>query len=206
MPLCVDMREFYSGVNWFCHIYLGLESRANKIQKKIDIFFRRPKMPQAARVWWFTLLSVLLSVSAPGALAQTAVDGAVGGTVADASGAIVSGATVTVLENATNAEQKTIADGAGYFRVIHLQPGTYTVTISAPGFEPYKSVGAIVQVGLLTTIDAHMQVGSTAQTVEVTGAAPLVNTTNPDFAGVVDQKEFCTTCRSVTIAGLVTRS
>jgi Carboxypeptidase regulatory-like domain/TonB dependent receptor len=145
-------------------------------------------MPQTARVWCLTLLTVLIAFSAPSVLAQTAVDGAVGGTVADASGAIVSGATVTVLENATNAEQKTIADSAGYFRVIHLQPGTYTVTINAPGFEPYKSVGAIVQVGLLTTIDAHLQVGSTAQTVEVTGAAPLVNTTNPDFAGIVDQK------------------
>src|ERR1700722_18179669 len=145
-------------------------------------------MPQTARVWCLTLLTVLIAFSAPSVLAQTAVDGAVGGTVADTSGAIVSGATVTVLENATNAEQKTIADSAGYFRVIHLQPGTYTVTINAPGFEPYKSVGAIVQVGLLTTIDAHLQVGSTAQTVEVTGAAPLVNTTNPDFAGIVDQK------------------
>ena len=122
------------------------------------------------------------------ALAQTAVDGAVGGTVVDASGAIVSGATITVHENATNAEQTAKADNAGYFRVIHLQPGTYTVTITASGFEPYKSADVLVQVGLLTTIDAHMQVGSTSQTVEVSGAAPLVNTTNPDFAGIIDQK------------------
>ena len=76
----------------------------------------------------------------------------------------------------------------GYFRVIHLQPGTYTVTVTAPGFEPYKAVDALVQVGLLTTIDPHMQVGSTSQTIEVNGAAPLVNTTNPDFAGIIDQK------------------
>ncbi len=62
------------------------------------------------------------------------------------------------------------------------------MTITASGFEPYKAVDALVQVGLLTTIDPHMQVGSTSQTVEVTGAAPLVNTTNPDFAGIIDQK------------------
>ena len=53
----------------------------------------------------------------------------------DASGAIVSGATVTVVNNATNAEQTAKADSAGYFRVIHLQPGTYNVTITASGFD-----------------------------------------------------------------------
>jgi hypothetical protein len=125
---------------------------------------------------------------APVSQAQTAVDGAVGGTVVDTSGAIVSGAIVTVHDNETNAEQIAKSDDAGYFRVIHLQPGTYSVTINASGFEPYKSIDLTVQVGLLTPIDAHMQVGSTTQTVEVSGASPLVNTTNPDFAGVIDQR------------------
>jgi hypothetical protein len=145
-------------------------------------------MQRTSRFNFFALLTLLSVLFAPVSRAQTAVDGAVGGTVVDSSGAIVSGATVTVLENATNAEQTATADSAGYFRVIHLQPGTYSVTINAPGFEPYKSVDVTVQVGLLTTIDAHMQVGSTSQTVEVTGASPLVNTTNPDFAGIIDQK------------------
>jgi Carboxypeptidase regulatory-like domain/TonB dependent receptor len=145
-------------------------------------------MPQISRFRVFAPLILLGTLITPASRAQTAVDGAVGGTVVDASDAIVGGATVTVVNNATNAEQTAKADSAGYFRVIHLQPGTYSVTITAPGFEPYKSVDATVQVGLLTTIDAHMQVGSTSQTVEVTGAAPLVNTTNPDFAGIIDQK------------------
>jgi hypothetical protein len=145
-------------------------------------------MQQTARFSFYALLTLLFSLMIPVSRAQTAVDGAVGGTVADASGAIVSGATITVHENATNAEQIAHSDAEGYFRVIHLQPGTYSVTVAASGFEPYKSVDLIVQVGLLTTIDAHMQVGSTSQTVEVSGASPLVNTTNPDFAGIIDQK------------------
>jgi outer membrane receptor protein involved in Fe transport len=145
-------------------------------------------MLQTSRFRVFALLILLGALIIPSSRAQTAVDGAVGGAVVDASGAIVSGATVTVVNNATNAEQTAKANSAGYFRVIHLQPETYSVTITAPGFEPYKSVDVTVQVGLLTTIDAHMQVGSTSQTVEVTGAAPLVNTTSPDFAGIIDQK------------------
>jgi hypothetical protein len=119
--------------------------------------------------------------------AQTAVDGAMGGTVADSSGAAVPGATVTIQSIQTNAEQKTTTDAAGYYRVIHLQPGTYNVTISAAGFNEFHSTNATVQVGVLTTLDAHLSVGSSAQTVQVSGVAPLVNTTSPEFAGVIEQ-------------------
>lgn len=112
-------------------------------------------MLKVYRVPSFALLILLSPLLSPLIVsvsrAQTAVDGAVGGTVTDSSGAIVGGATVTVHENATNAEQTAQADSAGYFRVIHLQPGTYSVTFAAAGFEPYKLVDLIVQVVLPTT-------------------------------------------------------
>jgi len=122
------------------------------------------------------------------AYSQTAVDGAIGGTVLDTSDAIVPGASVVVHNNATNAEQTAVADSSGYFRVIHLQPGAYNVTITAQGFDTFKSIDLTVQVGLLTDVEARLKVGSSSETVEVTGEAPLVNTTSPDFAGVVDQR------------------
>ena len=87
----------------------------------------------------------------------------------------------------TNAEQQTVTDDSGYFRVIHLQPAAYDVTIAAPGFDIYVAKSVTVQVGSLTDVEARLKVGGSAQTVEVTGDAPLVNTTSPDFAGVVDQ-------------------
>ncbi len=119
--------------------------------------------------------------------AQTAVDGAIGGTVLDSSGAVVPNATVLVHNNGTNAEQKVVTDASGYYRVIHLQPGAYTVTVTAPGFNTFKSNDLTVQVGVLTDPRAHLAVGSSAETVVVTGEAPLVNATSPDFAGVVPQ-------------------
>jgi len=119
--------------------------------------------------------------------AQTAVDGAIGGTVLDSTGAVVPSATVVVHNNGTNAEQNVVADESGYFRVIHLQPGPYNVTITAQGFDTYKSTDVTVQVGLLTDVQAHLKIGNSSETVEVTGEAPLVNTTSPDFAGVVDE-------------------
>jgi len=137
----------------------------------------------------FALFAVLLSLLsfAPAARAQTAVDGAVGGNVLDSAGAVVANAPVIVRSIDTNAEQKAVTDGSGYFRVIHLQPGTYDVTITASGFDTYVAKSVTVQVGLLTDVEAHLKVGGSAQTIEVTGDAPLVNTTSPDFAGVVDQ-------------------
>ncbi len=130
----------------------------------------------------------LALVTAPAALAQTAVDGAIGGTVTDASGAVVGNATVLVHNNGTNAEQTLTADGSGFFRAVHLESGTYNVTITAPSFESYRSVNVVVQVGAFTTVDAHLTVGSSAETVEVKDQAPLINTVSADFAGVVPQE------------------
>ncbi len=122
------------------------------------------------------------------ALAQSAVDGAIAGTVEDASGSVVPGATIVIHSNKTDAEQSLTSDASGYFRAIHLQPATYTVTIAAGGFESYKSADVIVQVGLLTDISPKLPVGSATQTVEVTSEAPAINTTSPDFSGLIDQR------------------
>jgi Carboxypeptidase regulatory-like domain/TonB dependent receptor len=120
--------------------------------------------------------------------AQSAVDGAIGGTIQDATGAAISGAKVVIRSNETNAQQIVATDGAGFFRAIHLQPSVYTVTISAVGFESFKSAAVTVQVGLLTDISPHLPTGNALQTVEVSSESPAMNTTSPDFAGVIDQQ------------------
>jgi hypothetical protein len=136
-----------------------------------------------------TLLPLVFFVAIP-SRAQTAVDGAIGGTVTDSSGAVVSGAAVTVRSIATNAQQTGTTDSSGYYRIIHLQPGLYNVTIAASGFADYKATNVTVQVGSMTDVDGTMAVGSAAQTVQVTGEAPVINTTSADFAGVVDEKQI----------------
>ncbi|MGA8042472.1 MAG: TonB-dependent receptor [Terracidiphilus sp.] len=132
-------------------------------------------------------LFLLLPWSATITFAQTAVDGAIGGTVLDSTGAVVANANITVHNVGTNAEQTAATDASGYFRVLHLQPGAYNVSIKAEGFNEYRAVNVTVQVGVLTDVQARLTVGGSSQTVEVTGEAPLVNTTSPDFAGVVPQ-------------------
>jgi hypothetical protein len=117
---------------------------------------------------------------------QTAVDGAVGGTVQDSSGATLSGANVLIHNNATNAEQTVTSDSSGFFRVNHLEPGMYTVTVAASGFETFKSDKIDVTVGSLTTVQSHLAVGSLNQIVEVKSAEPAINTTNNDFTDTIN--------------------
>jgi len=134
-----------------------------------------------------SLLVLCLSV-ATSASAQSSTDGAIGGTVTDPQGLAVADATVVVRSNTTNAEQTAKTDSSGFFRIVHLQPSAYTVTISATGFVKYQSSQVVVQVGVLTDISNKLAIGSTTQTVEVTSEVPLINTTTPEFAGIIDQR------------------
>ncbi len=134
-------------------------------------------------------VAALLTVGVSAGLkAQSAVDGAIGGTVEDSSGAVISNAAVVVRSNGTNAEQKVVTDNSGFFRVIHLAPGTYTVQVDAPGFQAFRAAAVDVEVGALTDPYARMAVNGFTELVEVTSDHPVINTTSPDFANTIDQK------------------
>ena len=106
------------------------------------------------------LLAFATGGAAIGAAAQSAVDGAIGGNVQDQTGAVVPNANVTIHSNGTNAEQKVATDSSGYFRVLHLTPGSYTVTVEAPGFQAFKGTSVTVDVGVLTDPHARLTPGS----------------------------------------------
>jgi hypothetical protein len=130
------------------------------------------------------LLSSLVGIRA---VAQTAVDGAIGGTVKDTADAVIPNATILVHNDSTNAEQTVSTDSSGYFRVMHLQAGLFSVTVTAPGFGTYQSKKVTVQVGSMTDIEARMKIGATTETIEVKDITPSINTTSPDFASFIDQ-------------------
>jgi Carboxypeptidase regulatory-like domain/TonB-dependent Receptor Plug Domain len=119
--------------------------------------------------------------------AQSTTDGAIGGTVFDSSGAVVPQAQVVIRNNGTNAERSATTDDSGYFRVVTLQPGSYTVTVSRQGFAAYKAEQVIVQVGSVTEVSPHLKAGATQEVVEVTGTAPQINYVSPEFAPSLNQ-------------------
>jgi hypothetical protein len=114
--------------------------------------------------------------------AQSTTQGAIGGVVEDPTGAVVSGATVTIHNDATNATTTVTSDESGNFTAPLIEPGTYTVSITAAGFDTVVEKSVVVQVGQLTTLLPHLAAGSSSTTVEVTSQAPVLNFDAPDFS------------------------
>ncbi len=140
-------------------------------------------MSNSVRQRIFLVVALLLCASISVAVfAQSTTEGGISGTVTDQSKAVVPNAKVTVVNAGTNRETTATTDEAGRFRVGGLQPGTYTVTVTAANFAPFKVANAVVEVGLVTNIEATLAVAGKTETVEVSAEAPVINTTSHDFS------------------------
>ena len=103
--------------------------------------------------------------------------GGLQGTVTDPSGAVISGADVTVTSPALLGEKSLTTGASGYYRFANLPPGTYTITASARGFQTVKRENVTIEVGHLPTLNIGLRVGSSSTVVEVSAEAPLVDVT-----------------------------
>jgi hypothetical protein len=119
--------------------------------------------------------------------AQSTITGAIGVVTKDPQGAVVPGATVTAHNEETNNEATGTTDNEGRARVTELQPGHYTVSVSATGFAAFRQQNVVVEVGRVTSIDALLAVGGATATVEVTAEAPVINTQQQDFSTNLNQ-------------------
>jgi hypothetical protein len=140
-----------------------------------------------SKILRFTLAACVLVAMSAFALAQSTVTGAIGGVVTNPNKEVVPGATVTVRNIETNQESTATTDDEGRFRVVQLQPGTYAVKISATGFGDFTQDKVVVEVGRVTDLDVPLAVGGVTGSVEVTGEAPVINTSQQDFSTNVNQ-------------------
>jgi len=104
------------------------------------------------------------------------ITGDVSGTVTDASGAAVAGATVRAENAETGEKQSATTNDTGFFRIVNLNPGQYRLSVEASGFKTMER-RASVDIALTTQANFSLQVGSRTETVEVQGVAPLVEST-----------------------------
>jgi hypothetical protein len=107
------------------------------------------------------------------------------GTVNDPSGAAIVGAQVDVTNEATNTTVRLVTDNAGTYTAVNLIPGSYTITASQSGFTKRVFRNFELQVSQNARLDITLDVGNVEQTVEVTGAAPLLQTENASVGQVI---------------------
>jgi Carboxypeptidase regulatory-like domain len=143
---------------------------------------RSPSYPNR----YFSALLMLLSAGT--LLGQTF--GTVTGEVKDSSGAAVAGATVTVTNTGTNGVRIVTTNDDGIYNIPALVPGMYEVKAEKTGFKAATRVGVELQVQQTARIDFGLEVGQVSETIEVTGAVPLLTTENATVGTVIEQKRI----------------
>src|SRR5271166_26864 len=133
-----------------------------------------------ARIFLVFVLLAAVSLSA-----QT-FRGTILGTVTDPSGAVVSGAKVTVKNTGTGLERATETSGDGSYSVPELPIGTYTVTITLSGFETFVTTDVTVDVSSERRVNVALKTGQVSTRVEVAGdLLPQVETTSTEIGGTL---------------------
>lgn len=104
--------------------------------------------------------------------------GGISGTIADSTGAILPGASVSALNEATGSTLKTVSNAAGLYSFVSLAPGLYDLKVSAQGFGTVVRAKIPVTVDQVSTINLQLSVGAVSQVVTVTSSSALVDTSN----------------------------
>jgi hypothetical protein len=124
------------------------------------------------------------------AIAQNLSTGALNVTVHDPAGAVVNGASLVLTNLETNDAHKAVTAGAGTAAIPYLNPSRYSLSVSMTGFKTKVYSSVTIQTNQVTDIDVTLELGTSAQTVTVSGnATPLLNTTDNTIATTVDLSE-----------------
>src|SRR6185437_385712 len=132
------------------------------------------------------LVALLIAVPVP---MHAQVAGAtLSGTITDAQGGAIAGAKVAAKNVATGVETDTTTNSSGAYSIVNLNPGSYEVSISSTGFNTAVSKVTLT-VGAQQELSLAMVVGQVQQVMEVTGAAPIIETTNATLSGQVESAQ-----------------
>ena len=133
----------------------------------------------------------VLACAVPVAQAQSqAINGTIEGTVADVSGGVLPGVTVTVTNLDTGASSSVITNESGLFRAPLLPLGTYRLSAELEGFKKFEQTGLTISAGQTAVIDVKLEVGAMNETVSVTADTPVVDVGRIDQGRTLDEREI----------------
>ena len=132
--------------------------------------------------------ALVLLFAATHVLAQATAQ--INGTVADPSGGVLPGATVTAIQTDTGFRREVVTETDGAFTLTALPIGPYRLEVSLAGFRTYAQTGIVLEINSNPTIAVTLPLGAVAETVSVEASAPLVETRNPAIGGVVENERI----------------
>ena len=139
----------------------------------------------ASRTLALLCIALLLFAAAPALHAQ--FNGALQGTVMDPTGAVIPGATVTLTNQGTQAQQKATTGASGFYNFRELPPGSYSVTVAANGFKDQNFTDVAITGEEARGLDVKLALGGASQTVTVNGnEIPVLNTTNAQISSTIN--------------------
>ena len=137
------------------------------------------------KFWVVLLVGICLVLYAP---AQT-TNGLITGVVTDSTGASVSEAQITVIQQGTSITRSTTSDNSGTYIIPQLSPGVYKITVTKQGFASVSHDNVELQVNQSVTLGVQLGVASATETIEVTTAPPMLNTTSSTLSEVIGHEE-----------------
>ena len=133
--------------------------------------------------WVRAMLLLILLATVPQAKGQQ--QATLSGIISDPSGAVIPDAAIRVTNNATQVTRTAVTNATGYYLVLNLTPGTYSIVAQKEGFKTATQTGITLQVAQSATVDLRLELGQTSQEVTVSGAAALLQTSESTIGQVI---------------------
>src|SRR5438094_667670 len=165
-------------------------AKAASATMQLKVFLGRPSVA-------LTLLFLAGSVFTANQLYAQVSGARLSGTVTDPSGAVVPKAEISIKGVATGVTREVVTDNAGFYSVPNLLPGSYEVSVTAPGFSTLVRTSITLTVGAQQLLDISLLVGQVSQTVKVDAEAPTVELTSSTLSAQVN----ATTVRELPLNG-----
>ena len=134
-------------------------------------------------VWSLAVACCMALLLATPAAAQTVTTGNIAGTIADAQGGVLPGATVVATHTDTGTSYEAVTSADGRFSILNVRVGNYTVAVNMSGFKDQKQEKVVVELGAEKTVDFKLQLASVSETVDVVASAPTIDVSR---AGTAD--------------------
>src|SRR5690606_22255412 len=190
----LDTRRFHRALGTSEDRVVGMSEVHSLGRRSVATHLRSASCPGRVRRSGILLIAICLIVTgllaaAPAALAQSTL-GTIRGTVNDAQGGVIPGATVTATDEDTGVTRETVSDGEGLYELSNLRPGTYSVDVTLSGFKAARRTGIVLRAASVARVDVQLEVGELQDVITVTAEGQNITVESQAIARGLDAQQL----------------